>query len=114
MSKRTALIVFLSIALAGTNALWLARAYLTYNPGTGHSEWERRNTADAAKGAIALIPLVASGHAQRSEVVEVLKRIDARWVPQERGNITYMGGLALEFGPDGELLHVYQIHSICC
>jgi hypothetical protein len=104
----------LVVALVGSNVFWLAKIYTSYDIGTQHLEWERRTTADAARGALALIPVVAGGRTSKADIVEALRKADDRWVPQDRGNITYIAGLALEFSADGKLTNVTQTHSICC
>lgn len=114
MTKRGAVVLGLVLALVISNGYWFARTYQIFCIPCGWVEWNRQLTRDAAMGATALIPVIASGRLQKADILATLKEVNPKWVPVERGDVVYMGGLVLHFAPDGKLIDAQQFHQGCC
>jgi hypothetical protein len=106
----------LVIALIGTNAfwIWILESEGFFNPGRGWDIEQRRNQAFAAQGAIALIPLMATGHASKTQILDTLLQTNPTWQVRETNHVFRVGGLDLEFTPEDTLLDIRLHVDMCC
>jgi hypothetical protein len=106
--------ISLAIMLIVSNGAWLVRFYDSYGVASEHGAWEQRIATKALKSAIALIPLIADGHPQKTAILNNLMIINPGEIPQKSGDTVVIGGLVLSFTPDGQFVGARQAHSACC